>query len=86
MLAEAHRSKYSINRGVTKMYHDLWKIDWWSVMEIKDFIAKCPSYQQVKIEHQILRGILQDISIPTKKWEVINMDFSTGLSSTMRQK
>ncbi|KAH0764849.1 hypothetical protein KY285_000720 [Solanum tuberosum] len=36
----------------------------------------------VKVEHQKLGGITQKINIPTWKWEVINMDFITGLPRT----
>ena len=30
------------------------------------------------------RGMTQDIDIPTWKWDVINMDFITGLPHTLR--
>ena len=45
----------------------------------------CPNCQQVKVEHQKLGGITQEIVIPTWKWDVICMDFSTGLPCTSRQ-
>ncbi|XP_070050485.1 uncharacterized protein, partial [Nicotiana tomentosiformis] len=41
--------------------------------------AQCPNCQQVKIEHQKPSGLIQNIEIPTWKWEVINMDFIIGL-------
>lgn len=46
---------------------------------IAEFVAQCPNCQQVKIEHQKPGGLLQNIEIPTWKWEVINMDFIIGL-------
>ncbi|WMV46199.1 hypothetical protein MTR67_039584 [Solanum verrucosum] len=39
----------------------------------------------VKVEHQKQRGVTQEISIPTWKWKVINMDFVTSLPRTWRQ-
>ncbi|XP_069154646.1 uncharacterized protein [Solanum lycopersicum] len=33
ILAEAHNSRYSINPGVTKMYHDLREVYWWNGMK-----------------------------------------------------
>jgi len=48
-------------------------------------VAKCPNCQQVKVEHQKPRGMTQEIDIPTWKWEVINMDFITGLPCSCRQ-
>ncbi|KAF3652469.1 putative uroporphyrinogen decarboxylase, chloroplastic-like [Capsicum annuum] len=37
--------------------------------------AKCSRCQQVKIEHQKPSGSIQEFSIPTWKWEEVNMDF-----------
>ncbi|KAH0712650.1 hypothetical protein KY289_008609 [Solanum tuberosum] len=50
----AHRSRYSIHPGFTKMYCDLIEVYWWSSMkkDIAEFVAKCPNCQQVKVEHQ----------------------------------
>ena len=52
---------------------------------IVDFVAKCPNRQQVKVEHQKPGGMTQGIDIATWKWEVINMDFITGLSRIRKQ-
>ncbi|MCQ7632740.1 transposase family protein, partial [Salmonella enterica] len=87
ILTEAHNSRYSIHPGATKMYRDLREVYWWNGMkrDIADFVAKCPNCQQVKVEHQKPGGMTQEIDIPTWKWEVINMDFITGLPRTRRQ-
>ena len=39
----------------------------------------------MKVEHQHLAGFLRDFPVPEWKWEVISMDFITGLSMTWRQ-
>ena len=87
ILAKAHNSRYSIHRGATKMYRNLRKVYWWNDMkrDIADFVSKCPNCQQVKVEHQKPGGMTQEIDIPTWKWDVINMDFITGLPRTRRQ-
>ncbi|KAH0734704.1 hypothetical protein KY285_010411 [Solanum tuberosum] len=84
ILEEAHGSRYSIHPGTTKMYRDLREVYWWNGMkkDIVDFIAKCPNCQQVKVEHKKPGGLLQDINIPTWKWEEVNMDFVVGLPRT----
>ena len=51
---------------------------------IAEFVAKCPNCQQVKAEHQKSGGLLQEIQIPTWKWEYINMEFVVGLPRTQR--
>ncbi|KAH0651615.1 hypothetical protein KY284_031527 [Solanum tuberosum] len=67
ILEDAHSSWYSIHLGATKMYRDLQEVYWWNGMkrDIARFVAKCPNYQQVKVEHQRLGGLSQNISIPT---------------------
>ena len=80
-MAEVHEVRYSIHPGATKMYRDLQEIYWWSGMkkDIAAFVAKCATCQQVKVEHQRPGGMMQEFSIPTWKWEEINMDFVIGL-------
>ena len=69
------------------MYRNLWEVYWWNGMnrDIADFVSKCPNCQQVKVEHQKPGGMTHEIDIPTWKWDVINMDFITGLPRTRRQ-
>ncbi|WMV47194.1 hypothetical protein MTR67_040579 [Solanum verrucosum] len=63
------------------MYRDLREVFWWSSMKkgIAEFVAKCPNCQQVKVEHQRPGGLAQNIEISEWKWEMINIDFITGL-------
>jgi hypothetical protein len=81
ILDEAHKSRFSIHPGSTKMYHDLKQYYWWPNMkaEIADFVSRCLVCQQVKIEHQKPRGPLQPLEVPEWKWEHITMDFVGGL-------
>ena len=66
VLEEAHRSKYTIHLGSTKMYHNLKKNFWWVGMkrDIAEFVSKCLICQQVKAEHQRPSGLLQPLQIP----------------------
>ena len=69
------------------MYRDLQEIYWWSGMKIDvaEFMAKCSTIQQVKIEHQKTSGSMQEFSIPTWKWEVVSMNFMMGFPRTRHQ-
>ena len=51
------------------MYRNLQEDFWWNGMttDIADFVAKCPNYQHVKVEHQKPVGITQEENIPTWK-------------------
>ena len=53
--------------------------------DIANFVSKCLNFQQVKVEDQKPGGMTQDIDIPTRKWDVINIDFITGLPPTRIQ-
>ena len=50
-----------------------------------DFVAMCPNFQQVKMEHQRPSGLTQIINITTLKWEDIKVDFVVGFPRTIIQ-
>ena len=54
ILDEAHKSRMTIHPGGTKMYKDLKRNFWWEGMkrEVAEYVAKCFTCQQVKVEHQ----------------------------------
>ncbi|WMV08025.1 hypothetical protein MTR67_001410 [Solanum verrucosum] len=81
IMEEDYSSKYSIHPGSTKMYRDLREVYWWNSMKkgIAKFVAKCQNCEQVKVEHQRLGGLAQNIELLEWKWEIINMDFITDL-------
>ena len=86
IMEEAHSSAYAMHPGSTKLYRTLKDHYWWRGMkrEIAEFVSKCLTCQQIKIEHQKPAGLLQPLSIPEWKWERITMDFVTGLPKTQR--
>ncbi|XP_069143377.1 uncharacterized protein [Solanum lycopersicum] len=45
--------------------------------DIAVFVSKCPNWKQVKAEHLNPGGLLQEIQVPTWKWEDVNMYLST---------
>ena len=50
-----------------------------------NYLARCIECQQIKTEHQHPVGLLQPLPIPEWKWEIISMDFITGLTKTNKQ-
>jgi hypothetical protein len=81
ILDEAHRSRYSIHLGSTKMYHDLRQQFWWTRMkrEIARYVSECETYRKVKADCMKPGGLLQSLSTPEWKWDDISMDFIVGL-------
>ena len=83
---EAHGSRYSIHPGSIMMYHDLREVFWWEGLkkDIVEFVVNCTNWQHMKDEHQNSSGLLQEIQVPTWKWEDINVDFVVGLPRTQK--
>jgi IS30 family transposase len=52
--------------------------------DVAGYVARCDTCQRVKAEHQRPAGLLQQLEIPTWKWDDINMDFIVGLSCTQK--
>ena len=52
--------------------------------DVADFIVKCLTCQQVKVEHQKPAGTLQILDILEWKWDKITMDLVTGLPRTTK--
>ena len=84
ILEEAHKSKYTIHPGATKMFQDLRKNFWWPGMrkDVSEFVCRCLICQKIKAEHQRPAGLLQPLDIPTWKWDSVSMDFVFGLPRT----
>src|SRR5690606_13601278 len=81
ILRIAHHSLLSIHPGSSKMYRDVRRYYHWPGMKkaVAQWVAQCATCQQVKVEHQVLGGLLQNLPIPQWKWDSISMDFITGL-------
>ena len=88
IMRQAHKSKFSIHPGLNKMYRDLKRYYHWVRMktDVAEWVAKCPTCQLIKAEHQVPSGLLQNLPIPEWKWDHITMDFVTGFPTTRNKK
>ena len=86
ILDEAHKSKYSICSGTTKMFYDLRSYFWrhGMIKDIVKYVTKCLTCSRVKAKHQQPYGKLQSLDIPEWKWEHITMDLVTKLPNQGR--
>ena len=66
------------------MYQYLRRQYYWSGMKrhVGDFVRRCLTCQQVKVEHQKPVGLLQPLEVAEWKWEHVTMDFVTHLPRT----
>ncbi|KAK9098545.1 hypothetical protein Syun_025590 [Stephania yunnanensis] len=69
ILDEAHRSRFAIHPGRTKMYADVRRLFWWPRMktDVSDYVRACEVCQRVKAEHRRPGGLLQPLPIP--RWK-----------------
>ena len=52
--------------------------------DIAEFVSKCSNYQQVEVEHQRPGVLAHNIELAEWNWEMVNMDFITGLPRSRR--
>eukprot|EP00253_Pinus_taeda_P017231 PITA_17231 len=86
IMDEFHISHYAGHPGYQKMITAIRKEYFWPGMKksIVEYLARCLECQEIKAEHQHPAGLLQPLSVPEWKWEIISMDFITGLPRTKR--
>ena len=78
LMYESHNTLFTMHPGGNKMYQDLKQYYWWQGMkrDIVEYVPKCLTCQQVKVEHQVPFGLLNLIPIPQWKWDNITMDLN----------
>lgn len=87
ILREFHTKPYSSHLGYQKTLTAMKKFYYWLNLnkDVARFVARCLDYKRVKAYCKHPGGLLQSISIPEWKWEVISMDFIIGLLRKVRQ-
>jgi hypothetical protein len=87
VLKEMHEVPYVGHPGYQKTITTVRSQFFWPGMkkDVVDYIARCMECQKVKVEHRHPAGLLQPLPIPENKWEVITMDFITGLPRTNKK-
>ena len=79
LLFEAHNTVFTMHPGGNNMYQDLKQHYWWkgTKRDVIEYVSKCLTCQQVKVEHQVPTGLLNPLPIPQWKCDNITMDFLT---------
>lgn len=65
ILEEAHHSRFFIHSSATKMYQDVKQTYLWMGMkrDVADYLSKCLTCQQVKVDHQLPGRLLKPLGI-----------------------
>jgi hypothetical protein len=87
ILKEMHNLAYARHPGYQKTMAAVKSHYFWLGLkkESVEYIVRCMECQKVKAEHRHPAGLLQSLPIPEWKWEVVTMDFITGLPRTSKQ-
>ena len=87
ILYENHNTVFTMHPGSNKMYQDIKQYYWWLGMkkDISEYVSKCLTCQQVKVEHQVPSGLLNPLPILQWKWDNITMDFVFDFPLTQRK-
>jgi hypothetical protein len=64
-------------RTVERVEQTEWWVGWKT--QVHEYISSCDTFQKSNKQTGKGYGLLQAIQEPTTRWEIINMDFVTGL-------
>lgn len=81
VLQWAHSSSPSGHPGINRTYKLILRKFWWPMMrkDVQEFVSSCPTCAQSKEPRTRPQGLLHPLSIPSRPWSHISLDFITGL-------
>ena len=85
LMKEAHDADTAAGHlGRVKTYEKLSRTFFWPNMQrtVNTYVSTCDSYQCNKFKTRPPYGLLHPHAVPHHKWEVVSMDFVTGLLVT----
>ncbi|CAI7762938.1 unnamed protein product [Closterium sp. NIES-53] len=86
LLEEFHDIPYAGHFGSNKTLARIAKYYYWPGMaaDVQQFVTSCDTCQRMKSSKQKKTGLLQPLPVPEQPWQVVSLDFITGLPSTSR--
>ena len=84
LIKEFHDTPFSAHVGASRTYHALSRRYYWRGMknDVRTYVQQCPSCQRNKVVRQPPAGPLHPLPVPDTAWDIITMDFVTGLPPT----
>ncbi|CAI7882601.1 unnamed protein product [Closterium sp. NIES-53] len=86
LLEEFHDVPYAGHFGSNKTLAGIAKYYYWPRMaaDVQQIVTSCDTCQRMKSSKQKKTGLLQPLPVPEQPWQVVSLDFITGLPSTSR--
>ncbi|CAI7808039.1 unnamed protein product [Closterium sp. NIES-53] len=86
LLEEFHDVPYAGHFGSNKTFVGIAKYHYWPRMaaDVQQFVTSCDTCQRMNSSKQKKKGLLQPLPVPEQPWQVVSLDFITGLPSTSR--
>ncbi|GJP56376.1 hypothetical protein CLOM_g15431 [Closterium sp. NIES-68] len=84
LLEEYHDVLYAEHFGSNKTLTGIAKHYYWPHMadDVQKFVTSCDTCQRMKSSKQKKAGLLQPLPVPEQPWQVVSLDFITGLPPT----
>ncbi|CAI7887829.1 unnamed protein product [Closterium sp. NIES-53] len=84
LLEKFHDVLYAGHFGSNKTLGGIAKVYYWPHMEndVQKFVTSCDTCQRMKSSKQKKEGLLQPLPVPEQPWQVVSLDFITGLPPT----
>ena len=85
ILQQCHDYELAGHIGIQKTAELVKRYFYWYNMDkdIKDYVLSCPKCQMNKSSNQRPMGLLQSIEVPSKRWQVVTVDFILRLPETI---
>ncbi|CAI7922656.1 unnamed protein product, partial [Closterium sp. NIES-53] len=86
LLEEFHDVPYAGHFGSNKTLAGIARYYYWPRMaaDVQQFVTSCDTCQWMKSSKQKKTGLLQPLPVLEQPWQVVSLDFITGLPSTSR--
>lgn len=84
ILRECHEAPYSGHQGIKRTLDAVSRVYYWPRLgaEVRDFVNSCMVCQRSKVKNVKPAGLLHPLSIPTRRWDDLSLDFITHLPTS----
>ncbi|CAI7839790.1 unnamed protein product [Closterium sp. NIES-53] len=74
----------ALRKGSTKIWVPNYPLYYWPHManDVQKFVTSCDTFQRMKSSKQKKARLLQPLPVPEQPWQVVSLDFITGLPPT----